>query len=89
MSKFNQPGKHGRLRPSDLRLKHQCTKCGAWHAAHALPWGNPLAFLITGFCPHCESSYLSLRQGTSEGIGPAAQQLVEHFGQVGMIGARN
>lgn len=71
----------GQLRPSDLRLKHQCEQCGGWHAAHALPWGEPLAFLVTGYCGHCGASYLSLRQGSKEGVAPAARQLAAHFGQ--------
>lgn len=72
---------HGLLKPSDLRLKHQCQQCQAWHAAHAVPWGEPLAFLVTGYCPHCGASYLSLRQGSKEGVAPAARQLADYFGQ--------
>lgn len=70
------------LKPSDLRIKHQCLQCEHWLTAHAVPYGAPLAFLVTGYCPHCGATYLSLREGSEEGVGGAAQQLIEHFLQV-------
>lgn len=70
------------LRPSDLKLKHNCQKCGQPMTAHAVPWGSPLAFLVTGYCGKCGGTYLSLREGSEEGITGAAQQLIEHFHQV-------
>ena len=75
------PNDHVRLKPSDLRLKHQCQQCQQWHTAHALPWGAPLAFLVTGYCPKCGASYLSLRQGSEKGVSGAAQQLSDYFRQ--------
>lgn len=71
-----------RLKPSDLRIKHQCTKCERWHTAHAIPWGRPLALLVTGYCSHCGSSYLSLRQAGEDGIEGAANDLARHFLQI-------
>lgn len=69
----------GKLRAKDLRIKHQCTKCQHWLTAHAVPWGEPLALLVTGYCGHCGASYLSLRDASESGIGGAAQQLSEYF----------
>lgn len=71
-----------RLKPSDLRIKHQCTKCQHWMTVHAVPWGEPLALLVTGYCFRCGASYMSLREATGEGVAGAAQQLVDHFTQV-------
>lgn len=82
MSNRNQSGSPVRLKPSDLRIRHQCTKCDRWHTAHAIPWGEPLALLVTGYCPHCGASYLSLRQASEEGIGGAACDLARHFLQI-------
>lgn len=70
------------LKPSDLRIKHQCHQCDHWHTAHAVPYGAPLALLITGYCPHCGATYLSLREASEEGVGGAARQLADHFLQV-------
>lgn len=67
------------FKASDLRLKHQCAKCDKWHTAHAIPWGEPLAFLVTGYCPHCGASYVSLRE-TGEGVSGAAADLSRYFG---------
>ena len=71
----------GKLRAKDLRHKHQCQQGECWHTAHAVPYGAPLALLITGYCPHCGATYLSLREASEEGVSGAAQQLVEHFSQ--------
>lgn len=68
-----------RLKPSDLRIKHQCQQCERWHTAHAVPYGAPLALLVTGYCPHCGATYLSLREASEEGVCGAAQQLADHF----------
>lgn len=71
-----------RLKASDLRIKHQCTKCDHWLTAHAVPWGEPLAMLVTGYCSHCGASYLSLRDASEEGIEGAALDLARYFLQV-------
>lgn len=63
------------LKPSDLRIKHQCSDCQAWLTAHAVPWGQPVALLVTGYCGHCGATYLSFR-GTEGDASPAALQLV-------------
>ncbi len=70
---------------SDLRIKHQCQQCQHWHTAHAVPYGDPLAFLVTGYCPQCGATYLSLRHGSDEGVGGAAQQLAQHFLQAAPV----
>lgn len=72
-----------RLKPSDLRLKHNCQQCGEWMTAHAVPWGEPLAMLVTGYCGKCGGTYLSLRAANEQGdAAPAALQLAGHFLQV-------
>lgn len=63
------------LKPSDLRIRHQCDQCGHWHTVHAVPWGDPVALLVTGYCGRCGATYLSFR-GTEGDAGPAALQLV-------------
>lgn len=67
------------FKASELRLKHQCAQCNKWHTAHAIPWGEPLAFLVTGYCPNCGASYLSLRD-TGDGVSGAASDLSRYFG---------
>ncbi len=68
------PSANVRLKPSDLRIKHQCSTCGHWHVAHAVPWGEPVAMLVTGYCGQCGATYLSLR-GVDGDAGGAALQL--------------
>lgn len=75
MNNQNRPGSPVRLKPSDLRIKHQCETCHHWGIAHAVPWGEPMALLVTGFCGHCGATYLSFRAVEGD-AGPAALHLV-------------
>lgn len=68
------------IKASDLRIKHQCTNCSKWYTAHAVPWGDPLAIFVTGYCTHCHETYLSMRSvdGNTDAIQPMLQ-LVGHL----------
>lgn len=72
--KSQNPSGRVLLKPSDLRIRHQCSDCGHWLTAHAVPWGEPVALLVTGYCGHCGSTYLSFR-GVEGDAGPAALHL--------------
>lgn len=67
-----------RIKPSDLRIKHQCENCHRWITVHATLWGEPYALLKVGFCSHCQHSYFGV-DGMGENAAPAVLQLVSHL----------
>nr|QBM91789.1 hypothetical protein pA22BJ1_p04 [Pseudomonas sp.] len=66
---------NSKFKLSDLTLKRVCTSCSKPITAHGVPFGKPLSLLVTGFCEHCQSTYLSL-DGLGNDCGPAALQLL-------------
>lgn len=67
-----------KIKPSDLRIRHQCGSCQRWITVHATIWGEPHALLKVGFCGHCQSSYFGI-DGMGGDAAPAALQLVAHL----------
>lgn len=67
-----------KIKPSDLRIRHQCGSCQRWITVHATIWGEPHALLKVGFCGHCQSSYFGI-DGMGENAAPAVLQLVSHL----------
>lgn len=67
-----------KIKPSDLRMRHQCGCCQRWITVHATIWGDPYALVKVGFCGHCQSSYFGV-DGMGENAAPAVLQLVSHL----------
>lgn len=67
-----------RIKPRDLRIRHQCENCQQWITAHATLWGEPYVLLKVGFCGHCQHSYFGV-DGMGVDASPAVLQLVGHL----------
>lgn len=67
-----------KIKPSDLRIRHQCGSCQRWITVHATVWGEPHVLVKVGFCVHCQSSYFGI-DGMGENAAPAVLQLVGHL----------
>jgi len=56
-----------KFKPVDLVFHHACHECSSPVDLHAVPLGDPLYFLKTGYCYSCGTSCLSV-----DAIGPTA-----------------
>lgn len=77
---------NSKFKLSNLRLKRLCESCSKPMTAHAVPFGKPVSLLVTGFCEHCQSTYVSM-DGLGKDCAPAALQLAGHFLKTLSVGA--
>lgn len=70
--------------PCNLTHRCICDECGGVMKANAVPFGDPLALLITGVCQHCYSTRISVDAMQSGDVRTAAMFLAEFFQRVGM-----
>jgi hypothetical protein len=68
--------------PGDLYAEKACQQCGKAVRVKAVPFGEPMALLLTGVCGHCYSTVIALDAMDGD-VRVAALQLAEMFHQVG------
>lgn len=71
----------GRLRSKHLRKVAVCRGCEKPHTAHSVPFGDPVVFLITGWCEHCQQTHITFDSAAGD-VRLAARQLADFFGKI-------
>lgn len=69
-------------RPGDLYVERICQECGDTVKVKAVPFGKPMALLLTGVCETCYSTLITL-DAMGGDLSGAALQLADMFHQVG------
>lgn len=64
-----------RLSSKDLQESDDCGNCGSPMTIHAVPLGNPMFLVRTGWCESCQRARFSL-DGCGHDVRSAANQLV-------------